>query len=82
MDWTSEEHQHLLVVALVVGRRAVPILWRAYDHTVLKGRMKRDELAVVTRAFTRIVPYVAPQRVRLTADRGFADAALCAGLDA
>ncbi len=64
MDWTSEEHQPLLVVALVVGRRAVPILWRADDHTVLTGRRKRYALAVVTRACTRILPYVAPQRVR------------------
>jgi hypothetical protein len=54
MDWTSEAHQHLLVVSLVVGRRAMPICWRAYDHTVLKGRRKRDELAVITRAFKLI----------------------------
>jgi hypothetical protein len=82
IDWTSEDPQHLLVVSLVVGRRAVPIFWRAYDQTVLKGRMKRYELAVVKRAFTLIFQYVAPPRVRLTADRGFADAALFAVLDA
>ena len=81
IDWTSEAHQHLLVVSLVVGRRAVPIFWRAYDHSVLQGRMKRDALAVIKRAFTLIFPYVAPPRVRLTADRGCADAALCALLD-
>ena len=55
-----------------MGRRAWPIFWRAYDQTVRTGRMKRDELAVVTRAFTRIFPYVAPPRVRLTAERGLA----------
>jgi hypothetical protein len=82
LDWTSEEHQHLLVVSLVVGRRAVPIFWRAYDQTVLKGRMKRDELAVVKRAFTLIFQSVAPHRVRLTADRGFADRDLFARLEA
>ena len=82
IDWTSEAHQHLLVVSLVVGRRALPIFWRAYDQTVLKGRMKRYELAVIKRAFQLIFQYVAPQRVRLTADRGFADAALCVVLDA
>ena len=81
IDWTSEGQQHLLVVSLVVGRRALPIFWRAYDQTVLKGRMKRYELAVVKRAFTLIFQYVAPQRVRLTADRGFADTALFALLD-
>ena len=81
IDWTSEDHQHLLVVSLVVGRRALPIFWRAYDHTVLKGRMKRYELAVIKRAFALIFQYVAPRRARLTADRGFADAALFAVLD-
>ena len=64
-----------------MGRRAVPIFWRAYDQTVLKGRMKRYELAVIKRAFKLMFQYVAPPRVRLTADRGFADAALFAWLD-
>jgi hypothetical protein len=76
IDWTSEGYQHLLVVSLVVGRRALPIFWRADDQTVLKGRMKRDERAVVKRAFTLIFQDVAPPRVRLTADRGFADEGL------
>ena len=82
IDWTSEGQQHLLVVSLVVGHRALPIFWRAYDQTVLKGRMKRYELAVVKRAFKLIFQYVEPQRVRLTADRGFADVALFTLLDA
>lgn len=81
IDWTSEGHQHLLVVSLVVGRRAVPIFWRAYDQSVLKGRMKRYELAVVKRAFKLICQSVAPQRVRLTADRGFPDDDLFALLE-
>ncbi len=55
IDWTIEGHQHLLVVSLVVGRRAVPIYWRAYDATVLKGRMQRYELAVIRRALTRVI---------------------------
>jgi hypothetical protein len=29
IDWTIEGHQPLLVVSLIVGRRAVPISWRA-----------------------------------------------------
>ena len=29
MDWTIEAHQHWRVVSLIVGRRAVPIDWRA-----------------------------------------------------
>ena len=76
IDWTIEGHQHLLVVSLIVGRRAVPIYWRAYDGTVLKGRMKRYELAVIRRALTRVIRKVGPRRVRVTADRGFADVAL------
>src|SRR5215510_1767185 len=31
IDWTIEGAQHLLVVSLVTGGRAVPIYWRAYD---------------------------------------------------
>lgn len=76
IDWTIEAQQHLLVVSLIVGRRAVPIYWRAYDATVLKGRMKRYELAVIRRAVMRIIRKVGRRRVRVTADRGFADVAL------
>src|SRR5262247_3677072 len=76
IDWTIEGHQHLLVVSLIVGRRAVPIYWRAYAATVLKGRMQRYERAVIRRALTRVLRKVGPRRVRVTADRGFADVAL------
>ena len=75
-DWTIAGHQHLLVVSLIVGRRAVPIYWRAYDAAVLKGRMKRYERAVIRRAVTRVIRKVGRRRVRVTADRGFADVAL------
>lgn len=78
IDWTSEDGQHLLIISLVVGRRAVPIYWRAYDQDVLKGRTHRYELAVIKRAFQLIFQYVKPSRVRLTADRGFADEPLFA----
>jgi Transposase DDE domain len=76
LDWTIEGPQHLLVVSLITGRRAVPIYWRAYDAGVLKGRMKRYERAVIRRAVTRVIQKVGPRRVRVTADRGFADVAL------
>jgi hypothetical protein len=76
IDWTIEGQQHLLVVSLIVGRRAVPIYWQAYDATVLKGRMKRYELAVMRRAVMWIIRKVGRRRVRVTADRGFADVAL------
>jgi Transposase DDE domain len=80
IDWTSEGDQHLLVVSLVIGRRAVPIYWRAYAQSVLKGRMKRYELAVVKRAFHLMTQVVAARRLRVTADRGFADGDLFAVL--
>src|SRR4249920_667393 len=76
IDWTIEADQHLLVVSLVVGRRAVPISWRAYDGSVLKGRMKRYALAVIRRAVGRVARAVGKRRVIVTADRGFADVAL------
>jgi hypothetical protein len=61
---------------LIVGRRAIPISWRAYAAAGLKGPMKRYELAVIRRAVTRVIQKVGHRRVRVTADRGFADVAL------
>ena len=78
IDWTTEDEQHLLTVSLVIGRRAVPIYWRAYHQSVLKGRMHLYERAVIKRAFKLIFQYVKSRRVRLTADRGFADEPLFA----
>lgn len=81
IDWTIEGDQPLLVISLVVGRRALPIYWRAYSQDVLKGRMKRYEQAVIKRAFKLIFQSVKPCRIRLTADRGFPDDELFALLD-
>jgi hypothetical protein len=78
IDWTTEDEQHLLTISLVIGRRAVPIYRRAYDQNALKGRMHRYERAVIKRAFKLIFQYIKPSRIRLTADRGFADAPLFA----
>jgi hypothetical protein len=76
IDWTIEDTQHLLVVSLIVGRRALPVYWRAYDASVLKGRMKRYEMAVIRRAVSRVAQAVGKKRVMVTADRGFADVTL------
>jgi hypothetical protein len=81
IDWTSEDDHYLLVVSLVVGRRSLPNFWRAYSQALLKGRMKRYELAVIKRAFKLIFDYVQPRRIRLTADCGFADDGLLELLD-
>jgi hypothetical protein len=71
LDWTIENGHHLLVLSLQVGRRALPIFWRAYDENVLKGRMRRYEQAVIKRAFRLVFQCISPKRIRLTADRGF-----------
>jgi hypothetical protein len=76
VDWTIEGTQHLLVVSLVTGGRAVPLYWRAYDAMVLKGRMRRYETAVIRRAITRVQREIGRRRLLVTADRGFADVAL------
>jgi hypothetical protein len=76
LDWTIEGSQHLLVASLVTGGRAVPLYWRAYDLTVLKGRMRRYEMAVIRRVITRVQRAIGRRRVIVTADRGFADVAL------
>jgi hypothetical protein len=76
IDWTIEGEHHLLVVSLVTGGRAVPIYWRAYAATVLKGRMRRYEMAVIRRALTRVQRAIGQRRMIITADRGFADVAL------
>jgi len=44
---------------------------------VLKGRRKRSALAVIRRAVPRVIRKVGRRRVRVTADRGCADGALC-----
>jgi hypothetical protein len=82
LAWTIEGAQHLLVVSLVRGGRAVPVYWRAYDAAVLKGRMRRYEMAVIRRAVTRVQQRSSPRRVIVTADRGFADVALMEVLSA
>lgn len=76
LDWTIEGSHHLLVASLVTGGRAVPIYWRAYDQTVLKGRMRRYETAVIRRVMTRVQQAIGHRRLIVTADRGFADVAL------
>jgi hypothetical protein len=78
IDWTTEGQQHLLIVSLVMGKRGLPIYWRAYNQGVLKGRMHAYERAVIKRAFKLIFQYIKPSRLRLTADRGFADEPLFA----
>ena len=81
IDWTIEADQHLLTVSLVISGRAVPIYWRAYTASVLKGRMRIYEMAVIKRVVTRFGRQISLGRLRVTADRGFADVELMDLLD-
>jgi hypothetical protein len=81
IDWTIEGSHHLLVVSLVCGARALPIYWRAYSASLLKGRMQRYEMAVIKRVLTRMRKTIGCRRLIVTADRGFADVDLARLLD-
>jgi Transposase DDE domain len=81
IDWTIEDDQHLLVVSLVIKGRGVPIFWRGYAASVLKGRMKVYEMAIIKRVLERIRGKIGRRRLIVTADRGFADVGLCDVLD-
>ena len=81
LDWTIEAEQYLITISLVLRGRAVPIYWRAYTEGVLKGRMRIYEAALLKRVLTRFGQTIDLSRLRLTADRGFADVALMDLLD-
>jgi hypothetical protein len=81
LDWTIEAEQHLLTISLVIHGRAVPIYWRAYTEGVLKGRMRIYEMAMIKRVLTRFGRTLSLHRLRVTADRGFADVELMDLLD-
>jgi hypothetical protein len=76
LDWTTAETQHLLVASLRVGRRAVPVYWRAYQDSELKARMSLYEREFVRLLFSEVLQGVARRRFILTAERWFADVAL------
>lgn len=81
IDWTVENGIHLLVASAVIGRRAVPIYWRAYDQGTFKGHRSALERAFVRRLFEVVLRDVARGKLIVTADRGFADVRLFALLD-
>jgi hypothetical protein len=81
LDWTTEAEQHLLVASLRVGRRAVPVYWRAYHDSELKERMSLYEREFVRGLFAHILASVERRRFILTADRWFADVDLLDLLD-
>ncbi len=81
LDWTIEAEQHLLTISLVIRGRAVPIYWPAYPERALKGRMRIYEMALLKRVLTRLGRRISLRRLRVTADRGFADVELMDLLD-
>ena len=81
LDWTTEAEQHLLTASLRVGTRAVPVYWRAYHDSELKGRMSLYEREFVRGLFEGVLASVERRRFILTADRWFADVDLLDLLD-
>ncbi len=81
LDWTVEDGKHLLVASAIIGRRAVPLYWRAYAEGDFKGHRSRIERAFVERLIKLILRDVPRSKLLLTADRGFADVLLFDLLD-
>jgi hypothetical protein len=73
LDWTTEDTQQLLVASVSVGRRAVPLYWRAYQEAELKQRMSLYEREFLRTLFADVLGGVSRRRFVLTADRWFAD---------
>jgi hypothetical protein len=73
VDWTVEDGKHMLVASLVTGARAIPIFWRGYAASSLKGHTREYEQAFFTDLITKVLSDVSRLRIVVTADRGFAD---------
>ncbi len=73
IDWTIEDKQHLLAASLLVGRRGVPLFWRAYEESELKARRSGYEREFVSTLVREILCDVSVRRLIITADRAFAD---------
>ena len=76
LDWTIEDQQHLLVASVLLGRRAVPLYWHAYEASTLKGHRSRYERAFVRQLIERVLRDLPRRQLLMTADRGFAEVAL------
>ena len=76
IDWTIEGTQHLLVASLMIGRRAIPLYWEAYDQCELKDRRSSYEHEFVRLLLSEVLCGVARSRLMITADRGFANVEL------
>ena len=54
-DWTIEDTQHLLVASLGVGRRAIPLFWKAFDESQLKDHRSAMERGFVQLLFAEVL---------------------------
>jgi hypothetical protein len=81
VDWTIEDSQHLLVASLCTGTRAIPLYWRAYKESDLKGKRSLLEQDFARTLITEVLKAIPPNRLIVTADRGFADVELMDLLD-
>jgi hypothetical protein len=81
IDWTEEDGKHLLVATLIVGSRGVPIAWKAYEASALKGHMREYEKEFLTHLCRNVLKGVLRRRILITADRGFADVELIETLE-
>jgi hypothetical protein len=73
LDWTSEGTRHLLVASLIVGHRAIPLFWQAYDGSTLKDHTHAYERELIETLVTQVLAPNDRARLLLTADRGFGD---------
>ncbi|MCA1617636.1 MAG: transposase [Acidobacteria bacterium] len=76
LDWTIEGTQHLLVASLLIGRRAIPLYWEAYDERALKDRRSGYERELLRTVLREVLGEMARARLIITADRGFASVEL------
>ena len=81
LDWTTEGSRHLLIASLRVGRRAIPLYWRAYHDSELRERMSLYQREFLRVLFDSLLRGVERRRLVLTADRWFADVDLLDLLD-
>jgi len=81
LDGTAEDQQHLLVAALLIGRRAIPLYGEGYTTAELQGAQRALEHAFVDELFEQLLRGLPRDRLRLTADRGFCEGKLLARLE-
>lgn len=73
LDWTKVRRYHVLMAAVVVAGRALPLCWESYKDKVQGKSQNALEFAMLLRIKAALPPGV---RIILLADRGFGYAGL------